>query len=362
MIYLHVPFCKSFCAYCDFYSEVCPANESARAQNLFADGVCQEINARRQEIAAADGLRTLYVGGGTPSVLDIKELERIVRHLDTGPYEEFTVEINPEDIVSKGRDYVRALLDLGVTRISMGVQSMDDGILRWMRRRHDSARAVEAVRILRQAGVDNLSLDLIFGLSQLSDAQWTDTLDRVLQLQPEHISAYQLSIEPGSALAEMVKNGDYVEAGEELCRHQYGILCSRLAAAGFHHYEISNFALPGREAVHNSAYWKRLPYVGLGPGAHSFDGRQTRSWNSESLTNWTRSSETLTEEEVTLETLMLGLRTADGLEVEWLRAHCDPTLLRTMTDEGTLVPSCKSRLRIPEDRFFISDDIIRALC
>ena len=259
MIYLHVPFCKSFCAYCDFYSEVCPANESARAQKLFADGVCREIDARRQEIAAADGLRTLYVGGGTPSVLDIKELERIVRHLDTGPYEEFTVEINPEDIVSKGGDYVRALLDLGVTRISMGVQSMDDGILRWMRRRHDSARAVEAVRILRQAGVDNLSLDLIFGLSQLSDAQWTDTLDRVLQLQPEHISAYQLSIEPGSALAEMVKNGDYVEAGEELCRHQYGILCSRLAAAGFHHYEISNFALPGREAVHNSAYWKRHP-------------------------------------------------------------------------------------------------------
>ena len=294
--------------------------------------------------------------------MDIKELERIVRHLDTGPYEEFTVEINPEDIVSKGGDYVRALLDLGVTRISMGVQSMDDGILRWMRRRHDSARAVEAVRILRQAGVDNLSLDLIFGLSQLSDAQWTDTLDRVLQLQPEHISAYQLSIEPGSALAEMVKNGDYTEAGEELCRHQYGILCSRLAAAGFHHYEISNFALPGREAVHNSAYWKRHPYVGLGPGAHSFDGRQTRSWNSESLTNWTRSSETLTEEEVTLETLMLGLRTADGLEVEWLRAHCDPTLLRTMTDEVTLVPSCESRLRIPEDRFFVSDDIIRALC
>ncbi len=362
MIYLHVPFCKSFCAYCDFYSEVCPANESARAQKLFADGVCREIDARRQEIAAADGLRTLYVGGGTPSVLEIKELERIVRHLGPVPYKEFTVEVNPEDIVAKGGDYVRALLDLGVTRISMGVQSMDDGILRWMRRRHDSARAVEAVRILRQAGVENLSLDLIFGLSQLSDAQWTDTLDRVLQLQPEHISAYQLSIEPGSALAEMVKNGDYTEAGEELCRHQYRILCNRLAAAGFHHYEISNFALPGREAVHNSAYWKRLPYVGLGPGAHSFDGRQTRSWNSESLSGWTRSSETLTEEEVTLETLMLGLRTADGLEEEWLRAHCDPTLLRTLTDEGTLVPSCESRLRIPEDRFFVSDDIIRALC
>ena len=152
MIYLHVPFCKSFCAYCDFYSEVCPANESARAQKLFTDRVCAEIDARRGEIAAGDGLKTLYVGGGTPSVLDVTELARIVRRLDAGPYAEFTVEVNPEDIVTKGQDYVRALLDLGVTRISMGVQSMDDGILRWMRRRHDSARAREAVRILREAG------------------------------------------------------------------------------------------------------------------------------------------------------------------------------------------------------------------
>lgn len=361
MIYLHVPFCKSFCAYCDFYSEVCPANESARAQKLFADGVCREIDARREEIAATQGLRTLYVGGGTPSVLDIRDLECIVRHLDAGPYDEFTVEVNPEDIVSKGGEYVRALVDLGVNRISMGVQSMDDGILRWMRRRHDSARAREAVRILREAGVRNLSLDLIFGLSQLSDAQWTDTLDRVLALRPEHISAYQLSIEPGSALAEMVRKGEYTEAGETLCRHQYETLCERLSNAGYRHYEISNFALPGCEAVHNRAYWQRLPYVGLGPGAHSFDGGRTRSWNSEDLADWHPSCETLTEEEVTLETLMLGLRTADGLEEDWLRAHCDPAVLQTLKGEGALVPSQEGRLRISEDRFFVSDDLIRTL-
>ena len=360
MIYLHIPFCKSFCAYCDFYSEVCPANESARAQKLFADRVCGEIDERRAEIAAAQGLRTLYIGGGTPSVLDIRELERIVRHLDAGPYEEFTVEVNPEDIVSKGGDYVRALLDLGVTRISMGVQSMDDRILRWMRRRHDSARAAEAVRILRESGVRNLSLDLIFGLSQLSDAQWTATLEQVLALRPEHISAYQLSIEPGSALAEMVRKGEYAEADETLCRRQYGLLCERLAAAGFRHYEISNFALPGREAVHNSAYWRRLPYIGLGPGAHSFDGRQTRSWNSEGLADWTRSSETLSGRDAAVETLMLGLRTADGLPESWLRAHCDPAVLDTLLAEGALVREA-DRLRIPEDRFFVSDDIIRDL-
>ena len=365
MIYLHVPFCKSFCAYCDFYSEVCPANESARAQKLFTDRVCTEIDARRAEIAAADGLKTLYVGGGTPSVLDVAGLARIVRRLDGGPYAEFTVEVNPEDIVSKGTDYVRALLDLGVTRISMGVQSMDDGILRWMRRRHDSARVREAVRILREAGVGNLSLDLIFGLSQLSDAQWTDTLEAALTLAPQHISAYQLSIEPGSVLAEWVAKGEYAEAGEEQCRCQYGLLCERLKAAGFRHYEISNFALPGFEAVHNSAYWHRLPYVGLGPGAHSFDGERTRSWNSEGLTDWSRSSETLSDRDAAVETLMLGLRTAEGLPEEWLRAHGDPAILDSLLAEGALVripcPAGRARLRIPEDRFFVSDDIIRDL-
>ena len=360
MVYLHVPFCKSFCAYCDFYSEVCPANESARAQKLFADGVCREIDARREEIAATESLRTLYIGGGTPSVLDIGEMERIVRHLEAGPYEEFTVEVNPEDIVTNGSDYVRALLDLGVNRISMGVQSMDDGILRWMRRRHDSARARQAVRILREAGVRNLSLDLIFGLSQLSDAQWSDTLDRILSLEPQHLSAYQLSIEPGSALAGMVRRGEYAEAGEEQCRHQYETLCERLAGAGFHHYEISNFALPGYEAVHNRAYWQRLPYVGLGPGAHSFDGNKIRSWNSETLSDWTRTGVTLTERDAAVETLMLGLRTDEGLPEEWLRAHCDPAALEALLSDGALVRQAH-RLRIPEDRFFVSDEIIRTL-
>ncbi len=360
MIYLHVPFCNSFCAYCDFYSEVCPANESGQAQKLYADGVLAEIEARRPEIDAANGLRTLYIGGGTPSVLDLSLLQTLVRRLGAGPYEEFTVEVNPEDIVSRGPAYVEALLDLGVNRISMGVQSMDDGILHWMCRRHDSARAKEAVRILREAGVQNLSLDLIFGLSQLSESQWSDTLDQILALRPDHLSAYQLSIEPGSALAEMVKDGRYTEASDEQCRQQYELLCQRLRDAGFRHYEISNFALPGREAVHNSAYWRRLPYVGLGPGAHSFDGASQRSWNSETLHGWQRSFETLTEADVALETLMLGLRTAEGLEEDWMRAYSDPNALEALLAEGALVREAH-RLRIPEDHFFVSDDVIRAL-
>ena len=406
MIYLHVPFCKSFCTYCDFYSEICVPGESAGVQKLFAERVCREIDQRREEIAAARFPRTLYVGGGTPSVLDIRLLRSIVSHIATAqelargsesenftlrgmlssphcqppanakqlrhevreatgelPFEEFTVEVNPEDIVRKGAAYARALVGLGVTRVSMGVQSFSDPLLRWMNRRHDAATAVKAVEILREAGVKNLSLDLIFGISHLSDDVWMDTIEKALELRPEHISAYQLSIEPGSALAGMVSDGRYREAGEEQCRLQYELLCTRLAAAGFKHYEISNFARPGFEALHNSAYWVRLPYVGLGPGAHSFDGVRTRSWNSEGLTDWSRSDEVLSDEDERTETLMLGLRTADGLPEEWLRDNCDPAVLDSLLDEGSLARAgCPhGHIRIPESHFFISDSIISEL-
>lgn len=275
-------------------------------------------------------------------------------------FEEFTIEVNPEDIVEKGLDYVKGLLGLGVNRVSMGVQSFDDGILRWMNRRHDSARAVEAFRILRTAGVGNISLDLIFGLGQLSDRMWEETLDKALELRPEHISAYQLSIEEGSALGELARKGRYSEASEQQCRRQYDTLCRRLSDAGFHHYEVSNFALPGREARHNSAYWRRVPYVGLGPGAHSLSPDGVRSWNSDSLSGWTRSSETLGPEEIRLERIMLPLRTSEGLPSMELRTLADPSIVDRLIEEAALAES-EGRIHIPENRFFVSDEIIREL-
>ena len=151
-----------------------------------------------------------------------------------------------------------------------------------MNRRHNTSRSIEAFRILRECGVQNISIDLIFGLSQLTDKIWKDTIEKAVELAPEHISAYQLSIEEGSALAKMVANGRYVEATDEQCRRQYDLLCRSLKQSGYHHYEISNFAKPGFEAVHNSAYWRRVPYIGLGPGAHSLAGN-VRSWNSQEL-------------------------------------------------------------------------------
>ena len=425
MIYLHVPFCRSFCTYCDFYSEIACRDRDAQQFQAYADAVCAEAQRRRGEIDATRSLNTLYIGGGTPSVLPLSLLRQMAAQLITGgvppeppaslrcgnalpgqpaarlpeqtAFTEFTIEVNPEDIVEKGPDYVRGLLSLGVNRISMGVQSLDDGILRWMNRRHDVDRARQAFRILREAGVKNISVDLIFGLSQLSEAVFSATLDEIVRWRPEHVSAYQLSIEDGSALGEMVRTGRYTEASQEQCAAQYRLLCDTLRDAGYVHYEISNWALPGREAVHNSAYWSRHPYVGLGPGAHSFDGT-VRSWNAESLPPaqaataaenrshprlrkregpasegsgrgpaqqdvFSGSSplrggkEVLSEKEAKEEKVFLGLRTARGVTEDLL----PPKKAAGMLSDGRLERTAKGRLRIPEDRWFVSDDIIADL-
>lgn len=414
MIYLHVPFCGSFCTYCDFYSEIC---RSRQVFNEYADAVIAEIRDRRKELemnmSAQDAVNTLYIGGGTPSVLPLDVLSRIVGavsqterlSLVTEPvevttptelFDEFTVEVNPEDIVEKGREYVRGLLALGVNRISMGIQSFNDDILRWMNRRHDAGNAVKAFHILRESGVRNISIDLIFGISQLTDETWKDTIEKALELSPEHISAYQLSIEEGSALAKMVADGRYVEASEEQCRRQYDILCRCLGRSGYHHYEISNFAKPGFEAIHNSAYWRRAPYIGLGPGAHSLTGN-IRSWNSQELPHrqqdetsscnpdrisscnpdstscqtssrnpsgklatYSRNFETLSPEDIRVERIMLSLRTDKGLKATELYSLADRAVINSLLSEGALEKQGGS-ICIPESRLFTSDEIIREL-
>ena len=339
----------------------------------FAEALVTEIRHRADEIS--DETDTLYIGGGTPSVLPLHVYRRLMSALEEaghgGPYDEFTVEVNPEDIVEKGTAYVRGLLELGVNRISMGVQSFDDGILRFMNRRHDAAVARKAYAVLEEAGVKNISIDLIFGLPQLSDEQWKETLDAALHisgsgLKPQHISSYQLSVEPGSMLARLVERGKWQEASEELCERQYRMLCQTLHQAGYLHYEISNFALPGYEARHNSAYWRHIPYVGFGPGAHSFVAG-TRSWNAPDLNRYLEDptgcvdGEELTDDQIAIEHMMLALRTSDGISEEYLRRHCDPAAISRAFAEGSLVELENGMIRIPEDRFFVSDTIIADL-
>ena len=410
MIYVHVPFCRSFCTYCDFYSEVagrCRKAEDTRKQEAlfedFAQALACEVRSRAGEIT--DDVNTLYIGGGTPSVLPLSAFKTLLSVLDSvghsGPFEEFTVEVNPEDIVDKGQAYVEGLLELGVNRISMGVQSFDDSVLKFMNRRHDSATAKKAYSILEDAGVKNISIDLIFGLPQLSSAVWSETLEKALDISsrgvlPQHISSYQLSVEPGSMLARLVEKGSWSEASDELCQEQYSALCSVLAAAGYHHYEISNFAQPGFEARHNSAYWRHVPYVGLGPGAHSYISSATprvvslqqgdcdvfscRQWNLPDLQAYLSASrtgdfsavqegESLDSDQIVLERIMLGLRTSAGLPESFLRDNCDSPAFASALATGHLVSaagspdSCTAEqyLRIPESYFFISDSIISLL-
>ena len=474
MIYVHVPFCRSFCTYCDFYSEVAArcrkAEDVLKQEKLFEEfsqALCAEAVSRAGEIS--DEVNTLYIGGGTPSVLPLSAFRKILdtlallghgmpgsskdisglvvkgpsssSHAGQGlswagrPYDEFTVEVNPEDIIEKGHAYVEGLLELGVNRISMGVQSFDDSVLKFMNRRHTAAEAVRAYAILEESGVRNISIDLIFGLPQLSMSQWRETLDKALAISsrgvlPQQISSYQLSVEPGSMLARLVEKGHWSEASEEVCQEQYAELCSVLASAGYNHYEISNFARPGYEARHNSAYWSHTPYVGLGPGAHSFVSGHSmasfdsplcpsidslhcpssdshychferpkgveksfrRIWNLPDLQTYldafrhgdfssVREGETLTMDQLTLEHIMLGLRTSSGLPASYLRTHCTPAALSRALSLGHLVPVPESvaslapaasheslaslpagcHLRIPERHFFISDAIISAL-
>ena len=385
MIYVHVPFCRSFCTYCDFYSEVAAtcrkAEDVLKQEKLFEEfsqALCAEAVSRAGEIS--DEVNTLYIGGGTPSVLPLSAFRALVGTLgEAKSFEEFTVEVNPEDIIEKGHEYVEGLLELGVNRISMGVQSFDDKILRFMNRRHSSEDAVKAYGILEEAGVRNISIDLIFGLPQLSLDQWKNTLDKALNISsrgtlPQHVSSYQLSVEPGSMLARLAEKGVWSEASDEVCQEQYSALCEALASAGYHHYEISNFALPGYEAVHNSAYWRHVPYVGLGPGAHGFSPLDaSRQWNADDLQAYLdayrngdfsaiREGETLTREQLVLEHIMLGLRTSAGLPADYLRAHCEPAAFYRALASGDLqaVPGSE-RLRIPESRFFVSDSIISSL-
>ena len=378
MIYIHIPFCRSFCTYCDFYSEVAAGCRKAEETALFEEygkALALEIRSRGSEIT--DDVNTLYIGGGTPSVLPLSVFRSILRSLGDaghgGPFDEFTVEVNPDDIVEKGLACVEGLMELGVSRISMGVQSFDDGILRWMNRRHDSASARKAYSILEEAGVADISIDLIFGLPQLTDTGWRDTLSQALDISsrgslPHHISSYQLSVEPGSALASRVGRGQWSEASVEWCAEQYSVLCEVLASAGYRHYEISNFALPGHEARHNSAYWNHSGYVGLGPGAHSYSGGR-RQWNNPDLKAYLEAArlrdfrgvtggEDLDAEQLMMERIMLALRTSAGISPAVLQDGCDSLALERAFAEGNLVGMPDGNVRIPEDRFCISDSII----
>lgn len=375
-IYLHIPFCNSRCIYCGFCSTV-----SKGLRQKYIPALKREISERGDFFSSlyeSDRIvKTLYVGGGTPSILPpelLKEAVSAIRETFTIAEEiEFTVEVNPDDITE---DYAGSLRRMGVNRVSMGVQSFKDSHLKWMRRRHDSQTAVNAYRILRKAGFDNISLDLIFGFPMMTAGDWEDNLDTIIELSPEHISAYQMGIDPDTPLERMEKSGEFSLPSQEDSERMYKILQAKLKAAGYVQYEVSNFCKPGYHSRHNSSYWNRTPYLGLGPGAHSFIG-MAREWNTSDIATWCdlsilplREGETLSPVDVFNEILMLGLRTAAGVSLDTLR-NCGPQSplfisdllpkLSAMESNGLITLTPDGKIKIPPGKFFISDGIIREL-
>ena len=326
MIYIHVPFCHRKCTYCAFFSKV----ESGKWKvESYVDALIEEMRLRCHE--QNHPIRTIYFGGGTPSILPLGELERIVKALhecfDLSQVEEVTLEANPEDLTV---DYLQGLSDLGfVDRLSIGIQSLDDAMLRLIGRRHTADQALAAVENAHAIGFSNLSVDFIYGLP---DTFHFSTFNFQLV---SHVSAYALTVEPGTALAVQVEQGRVVLPDEEEVIQQYHALRQQLLKAGFCQYEVSNYARPGFESKHNSRYWDRTPYLGLGPGAHSFslfDGGSTsvahvekRRWNKP---DGTFEQEILTEADAYNELLMTALRTTRGLALAQVpkkykeRLHC----------------------------------------
>jgi oxygen-independent coproporphyrinogen-3 oxidase len=320
-LYLHVPFCARRCSYCDFAIAVRRDTPSEE----YADRVLAEWRRWRGESPWADfaGLATIYLGGGTPSRLGVPALTRLLdtiradRPLAAGG--EVTLEANPEDVTAEA---AAAWQRAGVNRVSLGVQSFDPSVLAWMHRTHDAAQVPRAVGILREAGIANLSLDLIYALPPDLTRDWGRDLDQALALEPEHLSLYGLTVESGTPLGRWVARGDARPAPEERYAEEFLRAHRALTAVGFRHYEVSNYGRPGFLAVHNSAYWRRAPYLGLGPSAHSAIGMR-RWWNIREWREWSdriaagdsgiAGEEILASDAVRLEDLYLGLRTDQGI-------------------------------------------------
>jgi oxygen-independent coproporphyrinogen-3 oxidase len=318
-VYVHVPFCARRCSYCDFAIAV-RREVPARA---FAETIARELAVRREPPRA---VRTLYLGGGTPSRLGGDGVERLLDRLreTCAPRSdaEITLEANPEDVTGA---HARAWRSAGVSRVSLGVQSFDEGVLRWMHRGHGAAAVSRAVATLREAGIADLSLDLIFALPAAIARDWARDLELALALEPTHLSLYGLTVEAGTPLGRWRARGEVVEAPEESYEAEFLRASATLTSAGFEHYEVSNFARPGHRARHNAAYWGGDAYLGLGPSAHGFDG-MTRRWNVAAFAAWQAAvaadhdpiggAERLDAAARVAEAVYLGLRTRDGLLAE----------------------------------------------
>ncbi len=320
-IYVHIPFCKKLCFYCDFYHVISAADSSE-----FREALIKEISLRKDYLGS-ETISTIYFGGGTPSVFSVDEIAAILGEIGKNfivEYDcEITIELNPDDV---SRSYLAGLKDLNINRISLGIQSWRDEDLKMMNRRHSAAGAEDALRDVFSAGFENVTVDLIYGIPGMSAKDWESNLDFTFSYGIKHLSAYHLTIEKGTVFGKMLEKGQLAEIDEEESSTLFNILIEKAEAAGFIQYEISNFGKPGYFSKHNSNYWKQVNYIGLGPSAHSFNGF-SRQWNVKNLKGYIKSVNAgqpdFEREELDLKTrfneyIMTSLRTMWGIDLEYV--------------------------------------------
>lgn len=369
-IYLHIPFCKTRCIYCDFYS-------TTRSELIgrYVKTLCRELEMRRDYLQG-EPIETIYFGGGTPSQLSAEDFGKIFatieRTFGLQHCREITLEANPDDLTP---EYLQTLIPLPFNRISMGIQTFDDPTLKLLKRRHDSSQAIRAVEACRQAGFQNISIDLIYGLPGETLERWEHDLQQAINLGVEHISAYHLIYEEGTPIYIMCKNHQVHEVDEESSVRFFSLLIDRLTAAGYEHYEISNFCQPGKYSKHNTSYWQGIKYLGCGPSAHSFDG-ETREWNSSSIDEYIQGMNAgcrpyETEQRDTPirynEFIITSLRTMWGIPLERLEQEFGKDFSRyclRMADEHLQSGKLEQRngaLCLTREGIFVSDGIMSDL-
>ena len=365
-IYVHIPFCRSRCIYCGFYSTTL-----MDLRHQYVDAVCAEMRLRRDYISGP--YSTIYVGGGTPSTLDVMDLKKLFDNIykvfSVETDAEVTIECNPDDVTPS---FVDLLAGLPVNRVSIGVQTFSDGRLKLLRRRHDAAEIYQAVDNLRRGGISNISVDLIFGFPCETLTDWIYDIESALSLNVEHISAYSLMYEEGTPLYTMLSKGRVAQIDDELSLVMYDELVSRLGRAGFEHYEISNFARSGYRSRHNSSYWRQIPYIGLGAAAHSFD-LCSRQWNVSNVASYISAidceSVPMEREELDSNTIFndiitTALRTSEGIDLKWLdltlgQSYCNILLdnASRYLSEGLLVLD-NGCLHLTYRGIFVSDMVM----
>ncbi|OQP46556.1 radical SAM family heme chaperone HemW [Niastella populi] len=322
-IYLHIPFCRQACHYCNFHFST-----SLKLKNEFVQALLKEISLQ-QNYLPAEPVNTIYFGGGTPSLLTIDELSGILQTLrqqfTIADDAEVTLEANPDDL---GEEKLKEWRQAGINRLSIGVQSFFEDDLRWMNRAHTAQQAIDNLQLAKKY-FDNITIDLIYGTPTLPDDKWQHNVQQAIALGIPHLSCYALTVEPGTALASMINKYKTTDVNTEDQARQFLLLIDWLQAAGYEHYEISNFALPGMRSRHNSSYWQGASYLGLGPSAHSFNGK-SRQWNIANNALYIKSLkedkvpfeiETLTETQRLNEYIMTSLRTMEGLHVEFVASR-----------------------------------------